>query len=204
MLQLLSIRNYASIEELNLEFDKQLNILTGETGAGKTIILGALGLILGERASGNLIRQGTKRCEINGVFSIKGKQAVRNFLEEQRLETNGELIIRREISTEGGRCFVNSTPVPLSIFQVLGDLLVDIHGQHEHQALLRSSVQFNLFDTYGNLENLRKKISHLYRKYTTLKEEQEKLLLNKQEIIRPIIFKHKHITCTNPNFWSKN
>lgn len=190
MLQLLSIKSYALIEELNLEFDEELNILTGETGAGKSIILGALGLLLGERASTNVIRQGAKRCEINGIFLTKDNQLVINFLKEQGLETNNEsrkenlrdeLILRREIAAEGGRCFINSTPVPLSTLQVLGDLLVDIHGQHEHQALLRSVIQRNLLDNYGNLENLRKKISDLYKKYTTLKEEQEKLLLSERE-----------------------
>ncbi len=181
MIQLLTIKNYALIEELNLEFDKELNILTGETGAGKSIILGALGLLLGERASANVIRQGAKRCEINGIFLTKDNQVVINFLKEQGLETNNELILRREIAAEGSRCFVNSTPVPLSTLQVLGDLLVDIHGQHEHQALLRSVIQRNLLDNYGNLENLRKKISDLYKKYTTLREEQEKLFLSEQE-----------------------
>ncbi|HCJ66340.1 MAG TPA: DNA repair protein RecN, partial [Elusimicrobia bacterium] len=178
-------------EELSLEFDKQLNILTGETGAGKTIILGALGLLLGERASGSVIRQGTKRCEINGVFSVKDKQTVSNFLKEQGLETNDEsrkdsylrdeIIIRREIGSESSRCFINSTPISLATLQVLGDLLVDIHGQHEHQALLRANIQRNLLDNYGNLENLRKKISDLYKKYTALKEEQEKLRLSEEE-----------------------
>jgi len=190
MLTLLSIRNYALIEELTLEFDKQLNILTGETGAGKTIILGALGLLLGERASSNVIRQGTKRCEINGVFFIKDNKTVLNFLKEQGLEANNEsrkenlrdeLIFRREITAEGSRCFVNSTPVPLSTFQVLGDFLVDIHGQHEHQALLRPAVQRNLLDNYGDLENLRRKVFDLYKKYFSLKEEEEKLHLSEQE-----------------------
>lgn len=181
MLQLFSIKNYALIEELNLEFDRELNILTGETGAGKSIIIGALGLLLGERVSTNVIRQGAKRCEINGIFLTRGNQIVINFLKEQGLETNNELILRREIAAEGSRCFINSTPVPLSTLQVLGDLLVDIHGQHEHQALLRSVIQRNLLDNYGNLENLRKKISDFYKKYTTLKEEQEKLLLSEQE-----------------------
>ncbi len=181
MLQLLSIKNYALIEELSLEFDKQLNILTGETGAGKTIILGALGLLLGERASGNTIRQGAKRCELNGVFSLKNNVPVANFLKKQGIDSDNELILRREIGPESSRCFINSTPVSLSTLQVLGDLLVDIHGQHEHQALLRANIQRNLLDNYGNLESLRKKISELHKQYTALKEEQEKLVLSEQE-----------------------
>ncbi len=181
MLQLLSIKNYALLEELNLDFGKELNIFTGETGAGKTIILGALGLVLGERTSGNVVRQGAKRCEINAVFSVKNNQGVANFLKEQGIETNDELILRREVTSENSRCFVNSTPIPLSTLQILGNLLVDIHGQHEHQTLLRPAIQRNLLDRYGNLENLRKKVSQTYREYTTLKEEQEKLRLSEQE-----------------------
>lgn len=186
MLKLLSIKNYALIEDLNLEFNKQLNILTGETGAGKSIILGALGLLLGERASSGVIRQGAKRCEISGVFTTKTNRTLATFLETQGLESNDELIIRREITSEGSRCFLNSTPVTLATVESLGNFLVDIHGQHEHQALLKKLIQRDLLDNYGGLENQRKKFKETYEKYVKLKEEKEKLSLSERERVQKI------------------
>jgi len=130
MLQRLSISNYALIDDLEISFDKGLNILTGETGAGKSIILGALSLILGQRAESRYFFNQQKKCVIEGVFKIQGFQ-LRSFFEENDLDYEGETVLRREISADGrSRAFVNDTPVNLNTLKDLGEKLIDIHSQH--------------------------------------------------------------------------
>src|ERR1700751_440650 len=115
MLQKLSIQNYAIIDELEIDFSKKLNVITGETGAGKSIIVGALGLILGERADSTALVNKEKKCFVEGIFDARGKSDVKHFLEQNDLDEGDQLVIRREISTNGkSRAFVNDTPVTLS------------------------------------------------------------------------------------------
>ncbi len=130
MLQKLLISNYALIDDLEISFDKGLNILTGETGAGKSIILGALSLILGQRAESRYFFNQQKKCVIEGTFKINGFQ-LKSFFEENDLDYEAETILRREISADGkSRAFVNDTPVNLNILKQLGEKLIDIHSQH--------------------------------------------------------------------------
>lgn len=191
MIQLLSIKNFALIEALSIEFSSKLNIFTGETGAGKSIILGALGLLLGERGSNLIIRKGEDSCEVSGVFNIPANHPLNKFLLEHGLidkKSGTELIISRTLSIEDSastsvrsRCFINSKPVTLSVLEQIGDYLVDIHGQHEHQALLKTSVQRDILDNYGNLITLRSEVGQIYKQYQELKREQEQLLQSEQE-----------------------
>ena len=132
MLQKLSINNYAIIDKLEIGFSEKLNIITGETGAGKSIIVGALGLILGERADTTVLVNKEKKCIVEGTFYAGNKKDVSIFLKENELDAEEELVLRREIGTNGkSRAFINDTPVNLSQLQQLSALLVDLHLQFD-------------------------------------------------------------------------
>jgi len=155
MLKALHIKNYALVEELSVEFSTGLVILTGETGSGKSIIIGALGLILGERASTDAVRTGAEKSVVEGIFQTSGNKRLRQLMEENGLEPADELIIRREITARGqSRCFVADSPVTLALQKQIGDLLVDLHGQHEHQSLLRVETHCAMMDDFGGLDGL--------------------------------------------------
>ena len=155
MIKSLSIKNYALIEELSVEFSNGLVIITGETGAGKSIIIGALGLIIGERTSSDVVRNGSDKAIVEGVFEISGNKKLRSLLGENDLEVDGEMIVRREISSKGvSRCFVNDTPVTIALQKQIGEFLVDLHGQHEHQSLLRRETHGEMLDECGGLDGL--------------------------------------------------
>ncbi len=142
MIQKLSIQNYAIIDELEIDFSNKLNIITGETGAGKSIIVGALGLILGERADCTALVNKEKKCFVEGVFDVGRKVQVKNFLEENELDEGDELVIRSEISTNGkSRAFVNDTPVKLAQLNDLSSLLVDLHQQFDALQLEQGDFQ---------------------------------------------------------------
>ncbi len=167
MLTSLTIQNYALIEELSVEFTDGLTILTGETGAGKSIIIDALGLLLGERSTPSVVRTGTTKAVVEGTFSVRGNRGVAGILREHGLEPAEVLLIRREISTKSpGRSFLNDSPVPLGVISSIGDFLVDLHGQHEHQSLLRPSTHIEFLDAFGSLNGDRA----LYQEaFTTLR-----------------------------------
>jgi DNA repair protein RecN (Recombination protein N) len=152
VLQKLSIHNYAIISALNIDFNAYLNIITGETGAGKSIVMGALGLILGNRADTNMLRDATKKCFVEGVFSINNKQAVKDFLLQQELDvTDEELVIRREINAAGkSRAFVNDTPVSIQTLKQLSALLVDLHQQFDTLDVADSFFQQTVIDALAN------------------------------------------------------
>ncbi|MBP1654792.1 MAG: repair protein RecN [Bacteroidetes bacterium] len=155
MLRSLHIRNYALIEEISVELPSGLVILTGETGAGKSILIGALGLLLGERASSDIVRSGAERAVVEGVFDAAGNGRLKRLLEGLGVEGNEEVIVRREISAKGqSRCFVNDSPVTLAAQKQIGELLVDLHGQHEHQSLLRADTHIALVDDFGGLDGM--------------------------------------------------
>ncbi len=151
MLLSLHIRNFAIIDELEIDFAPGMTALTGETGAGKSILLGALGLLLGDRADAASVRHGCARAEISALFDVAALPAVQAWLAEQALEAEGECQLRRSIAREGrSRAYINGTPVPVQSLRELGERLVDIHGQHEHQSLMRPAVQRQLLDAHGD------------------------------------------------------
>ena len=184
MLKNLSIKNYALIDELELEFETGLNIITGETGAGKSIIIDALNLILGERATVEEIRSGADKAIVEGVFTITGNKKVQRLLEDAEIESGDEIIVRREVNQKGqSRAFANDTPITISQLKQLGDFLVDLHGQHEHQSLLRPETHIDLLDDFGGLENL---IKDFRRSYHDLDSKLNELkdLISKRDALK--------------------
>ncbi len=167
MLKEFRIHNLAIIDELAMELSPGLNVLTGETGAGKSIILGALDLILGERASAEDIRTGCTEARVEAVFDCSELSAVKEFLEDNSLPHNeGEVILRREISRSGkGRCLLNGVLVPLYQLKALGELLVDLHGQHQHQSLLSRTAQLDVLDAFGDYSDLLDAYRTTYKAY---------------------------------------
>ena len=142
MLSRLSIQNYVIIDQLEIDFSGKLNAITGETGAGKSIIAGALGLILGERADTGALVNKEKKCVIEGTFAAANKKSMRQFLKDHELDSTDELVLRREIAVNGkSRAFINDTPVNLSQLQELGSLLVDLHQQFDTLQLTKSDFQ---------------------------------------------------------------
>lgn len=163
MLKHLYIRNFAIIDELELDFNAGMTALTGETGAGKSILLGALNLVLGDRADNDSIKQNCEYAEIVAEFDIRQMDHVTSWLVSQELNADEECILRRRISRDGrSRAYVNSTPVNLQNIRELAEMLIDIHGQHEHQSMMKSSVQRQLLDDYAKHSSLLEAVSNLY------------------------------------------
>ena len=150
MLKQLSIKNYALIKESTIAFPKGFTVITGETGAGKSILLGALGLVLGNRAETDALYDKTKKCIVEGVFDISEYQ-LNAFFAENDIDFEKETSIRREISSEGkSRAFINDTPVNLSVLKSLSEKLIDVHSQHETLLINQSSFQFKIVDSFAN------------------------------------------------------
>ncbi len=181
MLQSLKIRNYALIDELSVSFEDGFNILTGETGAGKSIILGALGLILGQRADLNVLRNKEKKCTVEGIFNVEGYQ-LETFFENNDLDHDDMTILRREIIPSGkSRAFINDTPVTLDVIRKLALQLIDIHSQHQNLELNNRSFQLKIVDLVAGNAGLLDEYLHIYeewkstaRKLKGVKEEAEK------------------------------
>ncbi|NPV37796.1 MAG: DNA repair protein RecN [Brevinematales bacterium] len=168
MIQRLAIRNYAIIDHLEVEFPDGFIAFTGETGAGKSIILGALGLLTGERADTSVIRTGSERAIVEGEFILK-EPALKDILKNLEIDTSDTLLIRREIVSDGrGRVFINGLQEPLSKLEAIGEYLVDFHGQHDHQLLLQQKVHLDMLDRYGNLFEEREEVKNLYQKFSSL------------------------------------
>lgn len=154
MLKKLFIQNYAIIDEIGIDFSSKLNIITGETGAGKSILMGALSLILGERADSSVLVNTQKKCFIEGSFTVDGKKAVLDFLQENDLDIEEELVLRREIAANGkSRAFINDTPATLQQLKALASLLVDLHQQFDTLELGDSDFQRAVMDALANNES---------------------------------------------------
>lgn len=165
MLQKLSIRNYALIDSVELELEKGLNIITGETGAGKSIMLGALSLILGQRAETRYFFNQEKKCVIEGTFHLPG-DSLQHLFEDHDLDFHQESILRREISNDGkSRAFINDTPVTLSVMKQVGEKLIDIHSQHATQEINDPAFQLAVVDTLANHNQLLADYRNLFSKY---------------------------------------
>ncbi|MBK6991242.1 MAG: DNA repair protein RecN [Chitinophagaceae bacterium] len=182
MLARLSIQNYAIIDELEIEFSNKLNIITGETGAGKSIIVGALGLILGTRADSAALVNKAKKCVIEGVFNTGNKKAVTSFLKENELDADDEIVVRREIATNGkSRAFINDTPVNLSQLQQLSSMLVDLHLQFDTLEVGESDFQREVVDALAGNADLLEEYQLVFRKWQFVTKECDELKNQKQQ-----------------------
>ncbi len=197
MLCTLYIRNFALIQELTVEFKPGLTIITGETGAGKSILIGALNLVLGERASSELVRSGSSKAVIEAVFTEPPAEKISSLLEEAGVEASPELILRRELSAAGqSRCFINDTPATVALLKQVGEVLIDLHGQHEHQLLLQPGTHETLLDdfagtgqevaayrqTRSQLQMLRQQLSTLENEAAEIRDKKELLDFQLQEL----------------------
>ena len=172
MLTSLQIRNFAIIDQIEVEFGAGMTVLTGETGAGKSILVDALGLVLGERGGGGLVRRGTKRAEISAIFDVVNLPHACNWLEENALDSDGECLLRRVINADGrSRAFINGNAVPLQSLKSLGEMLLDIHGQHFHQSLGRRPVQRDLLDHFASALTVRSDTETAFRQWQDLATE---------------------------------
>jgi DNA repair protein RecN (Recombination protein N) len=176
MLQKLHIQNYAIIESVNINFSTDLNIITGETGAGKSILIGALSLILGERAESNILNDNEKKLVVEAYFTAAGNTFIKSFLKENDLDIEAELVVRREIAVSGkSRAFVNDTPVNLAQIKKLGALLVDLHQQFDTFELSDNNFQREVLDALADNASLMKQFNKEYTSYVVIKKELEAL-----------------------------
>ncbi len=187
MLIELNIENFGIIESLKFRPGKGLNVITGETGAGKSLIIQAIGIILGERAGTGYLRNGTNRAVIEAIFDISKKETKKNeiidFLNQMKIPIFEEnLMIKREIYLDGKpRAYINNQPVSISVLKTLGSKLIEIHGQHENQRLLEPSYHLDFVDQYGGLLLLRDKVAELYRKIVESKKKLKSVSLQEEE-----------------------
>ncbi len=176
MLKNLSIQNYAIIETLNIDFEQGFSVITGETGAGKSIILGAMALVLGQRADAKTIKEGTNKCVIEAVFEVS-EYNLQTFFEENDLDYEAICTFRREILPNGkSRSFINDTPTTLTILKDLGELLIDIHSQHENLLLKDNSFQLNVLDMVAKNETERKYYRQTFNSFKMLEAELYELI----------------------------
>ena len=191
MLQSISIKNLAIVNELMLDFADGMTALTGETGAGKSILIDALGLTLGDKATREMIRAGAEKAEITAIFDVSALKDVRDWLKQQDLLDDNDCILRRVITKEGkSKAFINGSPAPLKSLSAIGSMLIEIHGQHAHQRLLDKKFQLQILDAYANHETLIKQTSNTYQVWqNTLKQfnqlkEQETDRVSRLELLR--------------------
>jgi DNA repair protein RecN (Recombination protein N) len=196
MIKSLYIKNFALIDELEVQFGEGLNILTGQTGAGKSIIIGALNMILGERADTEVIRYGTDKAIAEATIQLFQNTEIDQLLTDNEIEASEYLILRREIRQTGSRAFINDSPVNIGILKALGDLLVDLHGQHDHQFLLKEENHRGLIDSfeevqpvlakyqneYSELKSLRNQLAQLQKREHALQEKTELYRFQVQEL----------------------
>jgi len=176
MLLQLSIRNYALVSQLDLELAAGMTVITGETGAGKSIMLDALGLTLGDRADGNAVRPGADKADILASFDLSHIPEAQHWLAERDLQQDGLCLLRRVVSSEGrSRGYINGTPCPLGDLKAIGELLLDIHSQHEHQSLLQSDTQRRLLDDFAGSTELSKSVQRSAQQCQQLRSQLNRL-----------------------------
>ncbi len=182
MLRRLTVRNYAIIRELDMEFGEGFTIITGETGAGKSILLGALGLVLGERADTSVLLSQDEKCIVEAFFNISGYD-LKDLFEANEVDYEDEAIIRREITPAGkSRAFLNDTPVNLGILKELGSRLIDVHSQHETLLLGDSMFQMRVTDAYAGSAALARQYSHIWKGYLAVRREYDEAALNLEKV----------------------
>ncbi|MCG9697291.1 DNA repair protein RecN [Shewanella sp. Isolate11] len=184
MLCQLSINNFAIVRFLELDFKTGMTSITGETGAGKSIAIDALGLCLGNRSDASTVRPGATKAEVSARFSLIDIPNAKRWLEDNDLELDDECILRRTISSDGrSRAYINGNPVPLSQMRALGQLLIGIHGQHAHHAMLKSEHQLTLLDSYANHRMLLDSVSASYQRFKLIEKELQQLEQSQHERI---------------------
>jgi DNA repair protein RecN (Recombination protein N) len=182
MLKKLQISNYAIIDEIAIEFSKNLNVITGETGAGKSILMGALSLILGDRADTSVLLDRNKKCIIEGSFFMDNNHEIKNFMKENDLDLEDELMIRREIGANGkSRAFVNDTPVNLEQLRLLSSLMVDLHRQFDTLELGESNFQREVIDAFATHNNLVNEYAETFQQLISVKKELQFLVDKKSQ-----------------------
>jgi DNA repair protein RecN (Recombination protein N) len=190
MLTTLRIKNLALVPDLTLELQPGCNVITGETGAGKSIIIGALNLVLGERADRSLIRSGSDSCSVEAVFDVKKLRApLKIFLEENGLEPceENQLVLKRTFTSAGmNRQFVNGSATTLNVLATIGEWLVDMHGPHDHQSLLHPAKQLLILDAFGGLEKERAAFGELVQRRAALEKEKSALVVDEKTYVQQL------------------
>src|SRR5438128_8695948 len=189
MLSQLTIRNFAIVDHLQIDWHTGLNVITGETGAGKSILIDAVGALLGDRLGPEVVRSGAQRALVEGIFTLSDDPLpyLTAVLDEYGLvPEDGALIVSREIAGSGGRggARINGRGVPLSVIQELGELLVDVHGQSEHMALLRAREQLDYLDRYATVLAERAEVARLVRELRAVREAHRRLIAEEREAAR--------------------
>lgn len=203
MLRTLHVENFALIDKLDVQFEPGLNIITGETGAGKSILIDALGSTIGEKIESESLRKGATRAVAEGIFQIKDNQNLKNHLRQSDIEDFADtIILRKEISDNlRNRAFVNDSPVPNSLLIDVGNLLIDLHGQHQHQSLLNVDFHIEYLDDFGGYDQLLSTVDENYHAFLTLLDEiknlkdRERTLAEKRDLYR---FQVEEINTMNP------
>lgn len=202
MLQELQVRDLAIIDNIRAEFGPGLNVISGETGAGKSIVVDALALVLGGRATGDLVRAGAASAVIEAVFNLSARPELRERMARLGLDPADEIVIRRTVAPGGkGRAHVNGSPVTLAMLASLTGDLVEIHGQHEHQRLLQTETQRDLLDRAAKLQDPRRELAEALADWRRLHAESEKLRVSEEERLRQIDylrFQIEEITQADP------
>lgn len=203
MLATLFAKNWLLIDELRIEFHPGLNIITGETGAGKSILIGALGALLGDRIGKEVVRGGAEKAVIEAEFHIAGAAGATEFLQQHELEAEGDtLLVRREVHSSGkSRSFINDTPVTAALLEEFGELLVDLHGQHEHQRLLKVATHGPYLDAFARLEPEVEELRHSWQELTAGIRELRTLRQQAAELARSrefMQFQLQEIRSVNP------
>lgn len=182
MINSLYIKNFALIDELEVQLGEGLNIITGQTGAGKSIIIGALNMILGERADTDVIRQGADKAVAEATIKTGNNPELKQLLEENGIEVGVYQVLRREIRQTGSRAFINDTPVNIGVLKAVGDLLVDLHGQHDHQLLLKEENHLGMVDSFGEMEAVLNEYTQAYEQLKALKNDLKALQKREREL----------------------
>jgi DNA repair protein RecN (Recombination protein N) len=190
MLEELSIHNYALIDRVNVKFSQGLNLLTGETGAGKSILVGALGLILGQKSDNSIIRTGTEEALVYGIISVRKNSEAQEWLKERGMSIEDDSVILRRVVKQSGRgsIYIGSTPVTRTELNELASLLFDLHGQHDHQSLLSVENHRKLLDRFGNTEESAERFYAMFVELASHKEKLSKLVSSERERLREIDF----------------
>ena len=178
MLRQLYIRNFALIDELDMEFSNGFSVITGETGAGKSIILGAIGLLLGQRADLKTIKQGAEKCVVEAHFDLQHYDGMEGFFNENDLDADlADTIVRRELTNKGAksRAFINDVPVPLTLLKDLGERLIDVHSQHQNLLLGKHDFQLSVVDIIGDSKKELDAYSHTFEAWQQTRRELDEL-----------------------------